>query len=213
MTYSKIPWLGALLIVLSLAVSPAQEAGNQSSESRSAESGVAAMQPVDPQTPTAPVDPKTFVIGAEDTLQIKVWREPEVSGSVTVRPDGMITLPLVGEVQASDRTPIQLKETITEALSEFLTRPEVTVSFLSIRSKKYYITGQVGQTGAVPLVMPTTVLEALSGAGGFGPWAKTKKIIILRGAQRFKFNYNQVIKGKNMEQNIYLEDGDHIIVP
>jgi polysaccharide export outer membrane protein len=213
MSYSKIPWLAALLIVLSLTVSPAQDAGAQGSESQSASDDAAAMQPVDPDTPTAPVDPKTFIIGAEDTLQIKVWREPEVSGSVTVRPDGMITLPLVGEVQAAGKTPIQLKEIVTEALSEFLTRPEVTVSVLSIRSKKYYLTGQVGRTGAVPLVMPTTVLEALSGAGGFGPWAKTKKIIILRGTTRFKFNYNQVIKGKNTEQNIYLEDGDHVIVP
>jgi len=168
---------------------------------------------VDPDAPMAPVDPKSYVIGAEDHLSIRVWREPEVSANVIVRPDGMITLPLIGEVQAAERTPYELKDAITEDFSEYLTRPEVMVSVIAIRSKKYYITGEVGRTGAVPLVVPTTVLQALSSAGGFGPWANKKKIVILRGSQRLKFNYNEVIKGKKLEQNILLQNGDHIIVP
>lgn len=170
-------------------------------------------KPVDENTPAAPVDPKSYEIGPEDHLLIRVWREPDVSGAVIVRPDGRITLPLIGEVQAGGKTPAQLKEIITEKLSEFLNRPEVMVSVIAVRSKKYYITGQVNRTGAFPLVVPTTVLEALSGAGGFQQWADRKSIVVLRGTKRFKFNYNQVIKGKNMEQNIYLENGDHIIVP
>jgi len=164
-------------------------------------------------TPSAPVDPASYVIGPEDQLRIRVWREPDVSGEVTVRPDGKITLPLIGDLQAAGRTPQALAQNVTERLSEFLNRPEVTVEVRAVRSKKYYITGQVNRTGAFPLTVPTTVLEALSGAGGFQQWAKRKKIVILRGNKRFKFNYNEVIEGKNLEQNIYLENGDHIIVP
>lgn len=171
------------------------------------------LEPLDPNAPAAPVDPNTYKIGPEDQLAIRVWREPEVSGSVIVRPDGKISLPLIGEVQAGGKTPEELRKVITEKLSEFLTQPEVLVQVTAVRSKKYYITGQVLRTGAFPLVVPTTVLEALSMAGGFRDWAHKKKIVILRGNKRLKFNYNEVIKGKNLEQNIYLQDGDHIIVP
>ncbi len=171
------------------------------------------LQPVDPNTAAAPVDPKTYKIGPEDQLSIRVWREPEVSGAVIVRPDGRISMPLIGEVEAGGRTPEQLREALIEKFSEFLTRPEVLVQVTAVRSKKYYITGQVNRTGAFPLVVPTTVLEALSGAGGFQQWANKKKIVILRGDERLKFNYNDVIKGKDLDQNILLENGDHIIVP
>lgn len=146
-------------------------------------------------------------------MSIRVWREPEVSGAVIVRPDGRISMPLIGEVEAGGKTPEQLREALIEKFSEFLTRPEVLVQVTAVRSKKYYITGQVNRTGAFPLVVPTTVLEALSGAGGFQQWANKKKIVILRGDERLKFNYNDVIKGKNLDQNVLLENGDHIIVP
>lgn len=122
-------------------------------------------------------------------------------------------MPLIGEVEAGGRTPEQLREALIEKFSEFLTRPEVLVQVTAVRSKKYYITGQVNRTGAFPLVVPTTVLEALSGAGGFQQWANKKKIVILRGDERLKFNYNDVIKGKSLDQNVLLENGDHIIVP
>ena len=160
-----------------------------------------------------PVDAKTYRIGAEDILYIKVWREPEVSGPASVRPDGRITMPLIGEQKASGLTPEQLGADITKALSKFIVRPDVTVSLQSVQSKKYYITGEVNRTGAFPLVVPTTVLEALSGAGGFRDFANPKKIIIIRGAERLHFNYKEVVKGKNPQQNIFLENGDHLIVP
>lgn len=203
----------SLILLLLLSFSPLigqeEQAGQQSAQA----AGEANMKPLDTDTPAAPVDGKSYVIGAEDQLQVRVWREREVSGSVIVRPDGKITLPLIGDVMASGRTPEQLKKVITEKLSAYLTRPEVMISVTAVRSKKYYLTGQVNRTGAVPLVVPTTVLEALSGAGGFQQWANRKKIVILRGAKRFKFNYNEVIKGKHLEQNIYLQNGDNIIVP
>jgi polysaccharide export outer membrane protein len=160
----------------------------------------------------APVDPKSYRIGVEDVLGIRVWREAELSGSVVVRPDGKITMPLAGEIDAAGLTPEQLGQRIAEALSKFLTKPEVIVSVLDVRSKRYYVSGNVLRSGPVPLVTPTTVLQALSSAG-LGPWAKKSKIVIMRGTQRLKFNYNEVIKGKKLEQNIFLQDGDHIFVP
>ncbi|HYZ83764.1 MAG TPA: polysaccharide biosynthesis/export family protein [Bryobacteraceae bacterium] len=161
----------------------------------------------------APVDPKTYEIGPEDVLLIRVWREPEFSGPVQVRPDGKFTLPLVGDIPAAGLTPNKLAEDITKALTEFINKPEVTVSLQSVQSKKYYITGEVNRTGSFPLIVPTTVLEALTNAGGFREFARSNKIVIMRGLQRIKFNYKEVIKGKNLEQNILVQNGDYIHVP
>ena len=203
--------LAALMVVPGLARQQQQPAAPEPGQqpARPAEG----VKPVDETVAAEPVDPHTYVIGPEDQLMIRVWRERDVSGAVIVRPDGKITLPLIGDVQAGGRTPEQLRKEVTEKLSEFLNRPEVMVAVTAVRSKKYYIVGQVNRTGSFPLVVPTTVLEALSNAGGFQQWANRKKIVILRGNKRLKFNYNDVIKGKHMEQNIYLQNGDHIIVP
>ncbi len=161
----------------------------------------------------APVDSKTYMIGAEDVLFLKVWNEAQLTGQIIVRPDGKISLPLVGELQAAGLTPEKLGLTITEGLNKFLTHPDVTVAVQQVNSKKYFIMGEVQRTGAFPLVVPTTVLEALVQAGGFRDFAKTNNIIILRRGERLKFNYKNVIKGKNTDQNIQLEPGDQIIVP
>ena len=161
----------------------------------------------------AAVDPNTFLIGAEDVLFIRTWREPDFTFLAVVRPDGKITVPLVGEPQAAGQTPIQLTKTITEMLTKYINNPEVNVFVQEVRSKKYYIDGEVRKPGSFPLVGRVTVLEALSNAGGFQEFANPKKIRILRGSQNIKFNYNEVTHGKHMEQNIFLESGDHIIVP
>ena len=167
-----------------------------------------------PVMPTAaPVDPKTYVIGPEDILSVRVWREPELSGAVQVRPDGKITLPLIGEMQAAGETPEGLKNKVVEALQEYIVKPDVIVSLQSVQSRKYYITGEVSRPGTFPLVVPVTVLEALTNAGGFREFANTKKITILRKGKILKFNYNDVVKGKNMQQNIPIENGDYIVVP
>ncbi|MGB9605972.1 MAG: polysaccharide biosynthesis/export family protein [Bryobacteraceae bacterium] len=165
------------------------------------------------EAPPAAVDPRTYVIGPEDILLIRVWREPEHSGLVTVRPDGKITLPLIGDIQAAGLTPDKLDAEITAALSKYINNPDVIVSVQAVRSKRYYVTGEVNRPGAYPLVTPVTVLEALTLAGGFRDFANKKNITILRGNQRFKFNYNEVIKGKKLSQNIVLQNGDYIIVP
>jgi polysaccharide export outer membrane protein len=161
---------------------------------------------------SAPVDPNGYRIGAEDVIRIMVWREPDLSGVMAVRPDGMITLPLAGDLKASELTPNELTRKVGEAYSKFVNKPEVTVSIQSVGSKKYYLVGAVARPGVVPLVVPTRVLEALNGAGGFKEFANKKKIVILRGDKRIPFNYEEVIKGKKMVQNIFLENGDHIIV-
>jgi len=160
----------------------------------------------------APVDPKTYVIGAEDVLAIRVWKDPEASSMATVRPDGKITLTLGGDVQASGLTPEQLGKKVTEVLSSYINRPQVTVIVQAVYSKKYYISGEVNRPGAFPLVVPTKVVEALTQAGGFREFANQKKIIIMRGDKRFTFNYKDYIKGKGLDKNVLLENGDHIVV-
>jgi polysaccharide biosynthesis/export protein len=160
----------------------------------------------------APVDPKTYRIGPEDVIGVRVWREPELSGLYVVRPDGRITLPLAGELMVSDLVPEQVQAKVVELYSKFINKPEVGVSIAKVGSKKYYLVGQVQRSGTFPLVVPTTVLEAINAAGGFHEFANRKKVVIVRGAKRIKFNYDEVIKGKNVEQNIQVENGDHIIV-
>ena len=164
------------------------------------------------ETVGAAVDPNKYLIGPEDILFIKVWRENDFTLPVAVRPDGKITMPLIGEVQAAEQTPMQLTKTLTELLTKYINNPDVTVFVTDVRSKKYYIIGEVNRAGSFPLVTPTTVLEALGNAGGFREFANTKKIKILRGDKVFNFNYNDVTRAKHLEQNIYLENGDKIIV-
>jgi polysaccharide biosynthesis/export protein len=161
----------------------------------------------------APVDPKGYKLGPEDVIGLKVWREPELSGQFVVRPDGKITLPLSGDMAVEGKTLDAVKEEITKALSQQLNRPEVTVSLLRVGSKKYYLVGEVNRTGMFPLIVPITVLEALNAAGGLREFASKKKIVILRGTQRIKFNYDEVMKGKKLEQNILIENGDQVFVP
>jgi len=161
----------------------------------------------------APVDPRTYKIGPEDILLVRVWREPELSGPLAVRPDGRITLPLIGEVEAAGVTPEQLTANIGKALSKFINRPEVLVSVQAVHSKKFLVSGEVYRPGAYPLVTPVTVMEAIVQAGGLREFANKKKIVVIRGAQRLNFNYNDVIKGKNLAQNVQVEHGDHIVVP
>ena len=158
------------------------------------------------------VDPKTYKIGAEDVIVVRVWREPDLSGPIMVRPDGKITMPLIGELKAEGMTPDELGKAVTEALKDKLTRPEVFIQVQQVNSKKYYISGEVNRTGSFPLVTPVTVFEALSIAGGLREYANQKNIVIVRGNERLKFNYREVVDGKNLKQNVTLQNGDHIIV-
>ena len=160
----------------------------------------------------------SYVIGANDVLAINVWKEPDVSRSVPVRSDGKISLPLVGELQASGQTPRQLEQDIAKHLQSYISEPEVTVIVTDSKSQKVNILGMVARPGAYLLTSSTTVLDAVAMAGGFKDFAKQKSIYVLRQApdrtqKRIPFNYKEVIKGKNPEQNIRLQTGDTVVVP
>jgi len=174
------------------------------------------------RTPPAPLAPTahddTFVIGKNDVLAINVWKEPDISRSIPVRSDGKISLPLVGEIQAAGETPLKLEQNIATRLKSYIEEPEVTVIVQQINSEKFNILGMVSKAGTYPLVGSATVLDAIALAGGFRDFAKQKSIYILRqnadGSQtRLPFNYKDVIKGRNMAQNIVLQPRDTIIVP
>jgi polysaccharide biosynthesis/export protein len=131
-----------------------------------------------------------------------------------VRPDGKITLPLIGDLQAGGLTPAALTENITEGYKRAgVLEPVVMVSVAQVNSKKYFVSGEVQRPGSYPLVVPTTVLEALAIAGGFRDYANTKNVLVMRGPKRYKFNYRDFTRGKNLGQDMFLESGDHIIVP
>jgi polysaccharide export outer membrane protein len=160
----------------------------------------------------------SFVIGDDDLLAINVWKEPDLSRSIPVRLDGRISLPLVGELQAAGRTPLQLELEITNKLRTYIAEPEVTVMVQEIHSERFNVLGQVMKPGSYSLTAATTVLDAIAAAGGFRDFAKQKAIYILRqspggGQSRIAFNYKDVIKGKTPEQNISLEPRDTIVVP
>jgi len=163
---------------------------------------------------SAPISDKTYVIGAEDVLTIYVWNSNPLSGTHTVRPDGRISMPLIGEIMAAGKTPQQLEAEITTRLkaSNLILKPNVAVSVTQVNSKKYYLEGEVNKPGQYNLIVPTTVLEALVNAGGFKDFANQTHIRIIRGKETFNFNYKQVIKNQHTEQNIYLLPGDIIIV-
>lgn len=159
-----------------------------------------------------------FVIGPDDVLAVNVWKEAEISRTVTVRSDGKISLPLVGELQASARTPKQLEDEISSKLSGYISEPAVTVIVQEIRSQRFNILGQVAHPGSYVLNSSTTVLDAIALSGGYRDFAKQKSIYILRrnpdGTEtRLSCNYKEVIKGRHPEQNIKLEVGDTVVVP
>ena len=161
--------------------------------------------------------PPEYVIGPEDVLGINFWREVEMTGDVTVRPDGRVTLPLLGEINAAGLTPDALKQRITEAATKLFEDPSVTVTVRQINSRKVYITGNVTTPGSHPLTGERTVLQVIALAGGLTEFADRKNITVVRvegGKQRvFKLNYNDVSKGKHLEQNIVLKPGDTVVVP
>jgi polysaccharide biosynthesis/export protein len=162
--------------------------------------------------------PAEYVIGPEDVLAINVWREPDLSAKeVLVRPDGKISLPLVGDVQASGATPKQLQDRIVESIRTFVTSPVVAVVVLKIGSRSVSIVGQVAKPGFYYMASPMTVVELLARAGGLREEAKKNRISIIRKEGEksisYPFNYKDISQGKNLQQNIILKNGDQVIVP
>ena len=162
----------------------------------------------------APAD-SGYKIGPQDVLQIDVWKEPEITRSIPVRPDGKISLPLLNDIQAAGLTAMELAANIREGLEKYLNNPQVTVIVSQINSQRVFVTGEVARSGAMPLIPGMTALQALSSAGGFTQFARTKGIYILRtqnGKQeKIPYEYKDVLKGK--KEDVTLQPGDVIVVP
>ena len=169
-----------------------------------------------PATMPAPATGPDYVIGPEDVLHVAVWKEADLTATLPVRPDGKISLPLLNDVQAAGLTPMQLADSLTEKLKKYVAAPRVTVVVTQINSKRVYLVGEVGHTGAVPMLPNMTVLQALSSAG-MTQFANTKKIYVMRlqdGKQlKLPVNYRKLVKGEQMDQNYLLQPGDTIVVP
>ncbi|PYM25207.1 MAG: hypothetical protein DMD78_07120 [Candidatus Rokuibacteriota bacterium] len=158
-----------------------------------------------------------YVIGAEDLLQVSIWKNEAMSRTLPVRPDGKISLPLLHDIQAAGLTPLQLRDKIAAALGEFMPNPEVSVTVMEVKSYRVSVLGEVQKPGVLQLKAPTTVMEALALAGGFKDFASPSKIIIFRKdgsgqTQRLRFNYNRAI-GNGGEENVSLKSGDVVVVP
>jgi polysaccharide biosynthesis/export protein len=193
----------ALLLISGLALSQSAAASGSRSDATTGSSS----------NPT--VGPE-YVIGPDDVLHIAVWKEPDLTATLPVRPDGMISLPLLNDVQASGMTPMQLAASLTEKLRKYVSDPRVTVVVTQINSKRIYLVGEVGHTGALPMLPNMTVLQALSNAG-LTQFANPKKIYVLRNTngkqEKLPVNYNRLLKGQDMDRNYVLRPGDTIVVP
>jgi polysaccharide export outer membrane protein len=201
--------LAIVSLLVSIPTLAQQEGATQTSQPDSQSAAGAAQH-------GATSDPN-YVIGPQDVIDVNVWKEPDISRTVPVRPDGKISLPLLNDVQAAGMTPAQLGNQITASLKKYVTNPQVTVIVTAINSQRIYVLGEVTRPGAFPLLPGTTVLRGLSSAGGFTQFAKMKGIYVLRlenGKQvKYPFNYKDVVGGKHPEQDILLKAGDTIVVP
>jgi polysaccharide export outer membrane protein len=178
--------------------------------------------PISAQTPAKVQAEKAtedgeYKIGPEDVLQIIVWKNDQLSRTVSVRPDGKISFPLLDDVEVAGHTTRDLREFLTNKLGEYLPAPEVSVTVTDVRSMKVSVIGEVPKPGRYELKSKTTVLDILALAGGFGQLASRSRIIILRPdgekMQRIPFNYNKVISAGGEAENFYLQPGDIVVVP
>lgn len=159
-----------------------------------------------------------YQIGVDDILSINVWKEPDLCRTIPVRPDGKITMPLLGDLPASGRTPRKLQEEIQQGLMAYISVPEVTVAVQEVRSVKFNIVGQIMKPGSYLLNESMTVLDAIAQAGGLSIYAKSSTIYVLRvlpdgSSVQLPFHYKQVLKGTNLSQNVKLQPHDTIVVP
>ena len=195
------------VLILALAVSSVFGANGQANDKAS--------RPADSTAPAVTAS-DSYVIGASDVLVITVWKEPTLSGTILVRPDGMISLALLGDVQASGLTPLQLAEQISTKLKKYIQDPNVSVVVNQIHSKVIYLLGEVVKRGPVEMTPGMTVLQAIASGGGLTDFANKKKIYILRNdsgsQQRIPVNYKEALKG-NSESDLVLKPGDTIVIP
>jgi polysaccharide biosynthesis/export protein len=236
-SYQYIALLGAATCLISVSTTAlrSQEGGSrpeagQQNAGRDPQNGAAPVPDkaptnkdvVSPETPSVEkkggaADNTNYKIGEQDVLNITVWKEPQLSGPVVVRPDGKISVPLIDEVQAAGLTPMELQNVLLEKFRPFLAVPKVSVSLREVNSRKVYVIGQVNHTGTFHINNNTTVLQVLTDAGGLRDYANPKKIYVMRTVNgkpvKFPFHYDAVLKGQHYEENITLQPGDTIVVP
>ena len=201
----------AILALAGVAVLPAQEASQAPAGSPEQAAGSA------PPPVAAPAGDSSYIIGVGDLLKVSVWKNPDLQAEVPVRPDGRISVPLIGEVHVAGLTPLEVQALLTDHYTRFVTAPSVSVLVTQINSRKVFILGQVRESGAFDILQPTNVMQALAMAGGLTEFAKTNKIVVLREIngvkKRWQVNLDAVASGKRPEDNMLLEPGDTIIVP
>jgi polysaccharide export outer membrane protein len=207
-----VPLSGAAALA-QISSAPASEPGNPAAMTRA----------TTPPTPPAAsanrvVPPSGYVIGPDDVLGIVFWREKDLSAEVVVRPDGIITLPLLDDIKVTGMTPAELKQKVTAEASKLVTNPTVSVIVKQINSRKVFITGHVARPGPYPLTAPMSVVQLIALAGGLLEFADRSKIRVMRvdrlsGAETYLVNYKQLANGEDLKQNIELKPGDTVIVP
>jgi polysaccharide export outer membrane protein len=174
--------------------------------------------PAPPPAEQASALREDYRIGPADVLGIRVWRNPELSIDVPVRPDGRISVPLLGDIEAAGRTTAELRDVIAEQLTEYVAAPDVTVIVVAINSKQVYLVGEVLRPAALGLTVDMRVLDAIAAVGGFSPFANKRNVRILRrqpdgSVVEYRFNYNAFLRGSEPGSNIQLLPGDTIVVP
>lgn len=210
----SIAILGASLVCL-MRTAAAQEPDQAIAEDTSAKEESSPLTPAN--LPSVPVD-ANYVIGADDVLAVDVWHEKELSRTLSVRPDGKISLPFIGELKVAGQTPLQLQDTITDRLKAYLAHPQVTVMVQETRSQKINVVGEVQKPGEFVFGHPITILDAIALAGGLRDFAKAKKMYVIRTApdgsqQRLRVNYKDVVRGKRPAENLTLQSHDTVVVP
>ena len=208
MQFKSLSLISIVVLTCSVASVAAQQTGRVNTQIATAGGGA---------TTVSPTPPPDYVIGPADVLSIVFWRDKEMSADVIVRPDGRISLPVIGEIAAAGFTPEQLRTRITDAAGKYLEEPDATVGVKEIRSRNVFITGNVAKPAGYPLNAEMTVLQLIAVAGGLLEYADAKNIVIIHtegGRQQYhKFNYRDVIRQKHAWQNIVLKPGDTVVVP
>jgi len=203
-----------LIVILGLAC---QAAFAQNALPKESEASKPGPEPSTATTHISPAVSPEYKVGESDVLLVSVWREPDLSKTVSVRPDGMISLPLIGDVKVMGMTSGEIQDLVAGKLKAYLLNPRVTVEITEIKSRRVFITGEVIRPGLYPLGGPTTVLQLIAQAGGFTPFAKRKNIVVLcqeNGQQQKRpFNYSEVVHGRSPEQNVLLTPGCTVVVP
>jgi polysaccharide export outer membrane protein len=217
-TQRSCPVLFALAIGVVLAAPAFPQGQNSRDSSQPTQTASAKPAPDRPEGVNPPLKAgKDYVIGADDVLDVSVWKEQELTRSLQVRPDGKISMPLLGDVQAAGLTPGQLAQSVGDKLKKYLTAPQVTVILTQINSQRVYVTGEVTRPGAYPVLPGMTVLQAITSAGGLTQFANSKKIFLMRDENhiqtKYPFSYKEVLDGRKAEENLIVRAGDTIVVP